>query len=194
VFALLLVQDSVEVWEAPSTMLVGLRVQVKPAGETDEVSETVPVNPLTGATVIVDVAVPPTVVVTLVGLAVTVKSWTTNVTVAVCESEPLVPVTVTVKVVAVVEEHDSVDVWDAPRTMLLGVRVQVNPAGLTAEVRATVPVNPLTGATVIVEVPATPTLTVTLVGDAATVKSVKIAWSPVALWDRDPLVPVTVSV
>jgi hypothetical protein len=59
--------------------------------------------------------------------------------------------------------------------ILLGVRVQVRPAGETALVRATVPVNPLTGATVIVEVPATPALTVTLVGDAATVKSVKIA-------------------
>ncbi len=34
--------------------------------------------------------------------------------------------------------------------------------------------NPLTGATVIVEVPAIPALTVTLVGDAATVKSVTV--------------------
>ena len=58
--------------------------------------------------------------------------------------------------------------------MLLGVRVQVRPAGETEEVRATVPVKPFTGATVIVEVPATPALTVTLVGDAATVKSVTV--------------------
>ena len=57
--------------------------------------------------------------------------------------------------------------------MLPGVRVQVNPAGLTDDVRATVPVNPFTGATVIVEVPEAPALTVTLVGAAATVKSVK---------------------
>ncbi len=77
-------------------MLVGLRVQVSPAGETDEVSATVPVNPLTGATVMVEVAATPDVVVTLVGLAVTVKSRTVYVTVAVCEREPLVPVTVTV--------------------------------------------------------------------------------------------------
>ena len=94
-FAVVLVQDSAEVWLAPSTMLVGVRVQVKHAGETEEVSATVPVNPLTGATVIVDAAVPPEAIVTLVGLAVTVKSRTVYVTVAVCEREPLVPVTVT---------------------------------------------------------------------------------------------------
>ena len=58
--------------------------------------------------------------------------------------------------------------------MLLGVRVQVRPAGETEEVRATVPVKPFTGATVIVEAPATPALTVTLVGDAVTVKSVTV--------------------
>ncbi len=64
-------------------MLVGLKVHVRPAGETDEVSATVPVNPLTGATVMVEVAATPDVVVTLVGLAVTVKSVTVYVTVAV---------------------------------------------------------------------------------------------------------------
>ena len=86
----------VEVWDAPKTMLVGLRVQVKPVGETEEVRATVPVNPLTGATVIVDVAEVPTVVVTAVGLAATVKSVTVTVTVAVWVRLPLVPVTVTV--------------------------------------------------------------------------------------------------
>jgi len=69
-------------------------------------------------------------------------------------------------------EQDSAEVWLAPRTMLVGVRVQVKPAGDTDDVRATVPVNPFTGATVIVDVPATPALTVTLVGEAETVKSV----------------------
>jgi hypothetical protein len=64
-------------------MLVGLRVQVNPAGDTELVSATVPVKPLTGATVIVEVAAVPTVVVTEVGLAVTEKSVTEYVTVAV---------------------------------------------------------------------------------------------------------------
>ena len=91
------------------------------------------------------------------------------------------------------EEHDRVDVWDAPRTMHAGVRVQVKPAGETAEVSATVPVNPLTGATVIVDVAAVPTVVVTAVGLAATVKSVTVTVT-VAAWVRLPLVPVTVTV
>jgi len=52
--------------------------------------------------------------------------------------------------------------------------VQVRPAGETDEVRATVPVKPFTGATVIVDVPATPTFTVTAVGLAVTLKSVTV--------------------
>ena len=70
--------------------------------------------------------------------------------------------------------QDSADVWDTPRTMLAGVKVHVSPAGDTVDVRATVPVNPFTGATVIVDVAAVPTLTATLVGLAVTVKSVTV--------------------
>jgi len=54
--------------------------------------------------------------------------------------------------------------------MLVGLKVHVSPAGDTDEVSATVPVNPFTGATVMVEVPDAPELTLTIVGDAATVK------------------------
>jgi hypothetical protein len=67
---------------------------------------------------------------------------------------------------------------------------QVRLAG-TVSVRLTVPVNPLTAATVIVEVAEVPT--VTAAGEvAATVKSVtaKVA---VAEWDSVPLVPVMVT-
>jgi hypothetical protein len=42
---------------------------------------TTPAKPFRAATVIVDVAAVPALTVMLVGLAVTVKSWTTNVTV-----------------------------------------------------------------------------------------------------------------
>ncbi len=63
-------------------MLVGLRVQVNPDGDTEDVRATVPVNPWRGATVTVDVAVAPASALTLVGLAVTVKSLTVTVTVA----------------------------------------------------------------------------------------------------------------
>jgi len=58
--------------------------------------------------------------------------------------------------------------------MLAGVRVHVRPAGATDDVRATVPVKPFTGATVIVEVAATPTFAAALVGLADTVKSVML--------------------
>ena len=56
--------------------------------------------------------------------------------------------------------------------MLVGDRVHVSPVdGETELVRATVPVNPLRGATVIVEVPATPAVVETVVGLAAMEKS-----------------------
>ncbi len=82
----------------PPVMLVGLTEQVSPvAGETLVVRATVPVKPLTGATVIVDIALTPGVVLTVVGLAAIVKSTTWTVMVAVVwDRDPLVPVTVTV--------------------------------------------------------------------------------------------------
>jgi len=98
VVAVVPVHDRVEVPEPP-VMLVGLRVQVRPAGDTVEVRATVPVKPLIGATVMVDVAVAPERIVTLVGLAVIEKSCaavTVTVTVVEWDSVLLVPVTVTV--------------------------------------------------------------------------------------------------
>ncbi len=64
-------------------MLDGVRVQVRPAGDIVEVRATVPVNPFTGATVIVEMALAPARALMLVGLAETVKSVTVTVTVAV---------------------------------------------------------------------------------------------------------------
>jgi hypothetical protein len=59
--------------------------------------------------------------------------------------------------------------------ILAGVRVQVNPvAGDIVEVRATVPVKPCRGVTVIVEVPEAPANAVTEVGLAVTVKSLTV--------------------
>ncbi len=72
-------------------------MQVSPvAGEIEAVRATVPANPLTLVTVMVEVPAVPALTATLVGLAVTVKSVTVKVTVAVRESPALVPVTVTV--------------------------------------------------------------------------------------------------
>lgn len=85
--------------------------------------------------------------------------------------EPLVPVTVTVNVPLAEEVQERVEVPEPPVT-LAGDRVQDKPvAGDTEAVRATVPVKPLTGAIVIVDVPVPPTLIATLVGLALTVKS-----------------------
>ncbi len=76
----------------------------------------------------------------------------------------------TVKVPLTVAVQDRVEVPD-PVT-LVGVRVHVMPVvGLIAAVRLTTPANPLTAVTVIVDVPAWLTLTATLVGLAAIVKS-----------------------
>ena len=55
--------------------------------------------------------------------------------------------------------------------MLIGARVHVNPDGDTVEASATVPVKLLTGATVIVDVPAAPARRLALVGLAVTEKS-----------------------
>lgn len=68
---------------------------VRPVDEL-AVRLTVPVKPFCAVTVIVDVPVAPALIVMLVGLAVIVKSWTVNVTVADADCEPLVPDTVTV--------------------------------------------------------------------------------------------------
>ena len=59
----------------PREMLVGDRVQVRPVeGEATAVSETVPVNPLKPATVIVEVPAVPEDTTTLAGLPAMVKS------------------------------------------------------------------------------------------------------------------------
>jgi len=73
------VHDRVEVLLviAPRAMLVGERVQVRPAeGETVAVRETVPVKPLKPETVIVEGPAEPDETLRVVGFAATVKSWT----------------------------------------------------------------------------------------------------------------------
>lgn len=67
-------------------------------------------------------------------------------------------------------EHDRVELPEPP-VMLVRVSVHDKFVELVAAARATVPANPLTGATDIVEVPAILVLTLTLAGLAETVKS-----------------------
>jgi hypothetical protein len=153
-------------------MLEGVRVHVSPDGDTELVIVTVPVNPLTGATVIVELAAVPTLTLAVVGLAVTEKSGTATlyVTVAACDRVPVTPVTVTVKLPLVDAVQESAEPPE-PVT-LVGASVQTMPvAGLLWEVKLTVPAKPLAAATVIVDVPNWLTLTGTLVGLAEIVKS-----------------------
>jgi len=75
---------------------------------------------------------------------------------------------------AIEAEHDSVELPDPP-VMLVGESVHDKFVELVVSARATAPVKPLTGDTEIVEVPATPVLTLTTVGFAETVKS--CAWN-----------------
>jgi hypothetical protein len=117
-----------------------------------------------------------------------------KVTVAVWDSVPLVPVTVTVSFSAVGELHESVEVPVVPRVTLVGLRLQVA-LPVAATVRLTVPEKPPMLVTVIVEVPVAPALTVILRGLAVTLKStVMTVTVTVAEWDSGPLVPVTVTV
>ncbi len=53
---------------------MGVRLQLRPAGVEEEAKDTVPVNPLTGAIVMVDDPVVPARIVTEVGETVMVKS------------------------------------------------------------------------------------------------------------------------
>ena len=66
--------------------------------------------------------------------------------------------------------HDKDEVPDPPVT-LVGFKVQDRLVELVATPSVTDPVKPLSGATVIVEDPAAPTLSVTTVGFAVRVKS-----------------------
>ena len=113
-----------------------------------------------------------------------------------CVSDPLVPVIVTVYVP---EEpvHESVLVPVLPSVILVGVSVQVRPKlGEMPEARVTVPENPRTLVTTIVDVPAAPALTVTLVGVSVSVKSCAITATVVeCVSNGGPVdVPVTVTV
>jgi hypothetical protein len=64
-----------------------------------------------------------------------------------------------------------VEFWLPPRVTLDGVRARFNPTGDADDVRAIVPVNPLSADIVRVAVPDWPTATDTVVGLAVIVKS-----------------------
>jgi hypothetical protein len=76
---------------------------------------------------------------------------------------------------------EAVEVWFDPLSVTeVGESVQVMVAGAPEQVRPTVPVNPLTGATVTVKVVDAVALTVREVGEAETVKFVPVPLSDTA--------------
>ena len=91
--ATLPVQERVEVPEPP-TIELDDRLHERLVELVVTERATAPVNPLRGATVIVEMAETLTLVETLLGFAVTMKSCAWYFTVALCERLPLVPVTV----------------------------------------------------------------------------------------------------
>ncbi len=154
--------------------LAGLiAVQVRPAGNGASDRDTVPLKAPTGATVIVEMADCPAL--TVAGeVAETVKSVTTKLTVTAWERVPLVPVTVTENGPTGVTLQESVAVaGDGGRVTLLA-RVHVTPDGNGVSDKPTMPANPLTAVTVMVEEPE-PAERVTGLGLAAMVKSTKVS-------------------
>jgi hypothetical protein len=126
---------------------------------------TVPAKPFCGEIVTVEVPALPAFTLTEVGLTLIVKSWIVNVTVAECDKPPLVPVTVTWMIEADAKEHDRVELpepvklaGDAAHEVLLVAR-------------PTVPANPFSPVTVVVDVTVEPAFPATLVGLTTIVKS-----------------------
>ncbi len=126
---------------------------------------TMPAKPFSGVTVTVDVPGLPAFTVTVVGMTLTEKSWTVNVTVAECDKPPLEPVAVTWTVEADPKEHDRVELPGPGE--LVGDSVQ----DVLLVARLTVPAKPLSPDTLMVEVSVDPALPVTPVGLTVTVKS-----------------------
>lgn len=127
-------------------------------------------NPLTAVIVTIEVVLEPAWMDTDVGLVAKVKSVTMKLTWIARLKEPLVPVTNT-RYEPAEPLQKSVEVWLGPKTMLVALNVQVSPVSETNEVSVIVPVKPLTGATVMVEVPTAPVLIVIVVGLALMPKS-----------------------
>jgi len=157
----------------------GANVQVGagvPPPVTAQVKATVPVKPAVGAMVMVAVAEAPAA--TAAGVAApgtSVKSGvgaalTARLTELAWVNDPEVPVTVKFDVAIGVEVRVVMVRVDVPVVTEAGLNEQVAPAGRPLHVSATVPLKPLVGVTVTVEVPDCPGPT-TLTGVPPTAKS-----------------------
>jgi hypothetical protein len=150
------------------------KVAVTPEGNPDALSVVAESKPPVLATVMVLVPLLPCVTVTDVGEALTLKAGvvvelTVSETVVVAVRLPEVPVIVTVAdpVVAVLL---AVNVTVLVLVVGFVPNVAVTPLGKPDAARVTLPVNPPTSVTVIVLLPVLPWVTLTLVGEAESVK------------------------
>src|SRR6266849_6458189 len=148
--------DSVEL--PPVVTEVGLSEAVAPEGVPLTVSETVPALPLVTAVLMVELPLLPCSRLSEVGLALMEKSLptgavTVRLTVAECEAEPSVPVTVSVYVpaAAVPALTDSVEL--PPAVTEVGLSEAVAPEGVPLTASETVTALPLVTAVLMVELP-----------------------------------------
>lgn len=138
----------------------------------EELNCTIPTKPFTDDTMIVEVVGEPALVVRVAGLALIEKSGTAmlSVTVAVWESNPSAPLTVTVYDPGIDVVHDRAEEPE-PLAMVVELRLQLMLVDEAVNVRVTVSTKPLAGLIVMVEVSAEFTFPVRLVGFASTAKS-----------------------
>jgi hypothetical protein len=165
--------------------------------EADADSATVPVKPFGAVTVIAeDPEVPAKIWAGDTADAERLRqSQEVMKTLTECEILPLVPVIVSVNAPAVAELQDTEAVCGDTPNMTLAGKVQISPAGDEETERLTVPVKPFTALSVTVTVHEPPgTICAGLHPPAAIVKST--TWNRIGdvVWDRAPLVPVTVTV
>ncbi len=144
----------------------GLKAAVTPFGNPDADSVTFPVNPFTGAIVIVLVPLLPCVMLTLLGAAARLKFsgvFTVRLNVVVLVNVPDVPVTVTVTVpVAAVALAVKVSVLVVVAG--LGSKDAVTPFGRPDAEKVTLPLNPFSGLIMMVLITLVPCVMVTGLG------------------------------
>jgi hypothetical protein len=168
---------------------IPLNDAVQPVGTVPAVNVTVPVNPLMPVTEMVEVLATPAVVSAIVdGLADNEKSWIVTLTCVVRDRVvgrvPVVPLTITLNGATLVEQVTE---------RMAPLKDAEQPAGTEPAANMTVPVNPLIGDTVTVEVPAT----VARVVMAGADREKSTTWNRIGLVvcaGSVPLVPVIVTV
>lgn len=151
----------------------GPKVAVTPDGSPEAASATVPLNPVCAFTAILLAVLAPRLRLTLAGVAERVKLGGTamvSAMVVLLVTEPDVPVTVTVEApdVAFAAAFNVSVVVRAD--VEAGLNVAVTPAGRPAAEKATAPLNPPCGVTVMALAPLAPCKIVSAAGDGAMVK------------------------